>query len=86
MAAWLLKAWEQAPVHELYARMQKDGDFDGVGLDVVREAMQAGRVTVLVLASKGLYMQLHAAWKARVLALYELQVTWMHWGVSAQRR
>jgi len=85
VAAWLLKAWEQAPVHELYARMQKDGDFDGVGLDVVREAMQAGRVTALVLASKGLYMQLHAAWKARVLALYELQVTWMHWGVGAQR-
>ena len=81
VAAYMVKAWEKAPVLELYARMQAVGDFDGVGIAVVREAMDMGRLTPAVLANKGLYMQLHAAWKARVLELYELQVTWMHWGV-----
>jgi hypothetical protein len=83
VAAWLVKAWEKAPVLELYARMQRGGDFDGVGVAVVREAMEAGRLTAAVLASKGMYVQLHAAWKQRVLELYELQVTWMQWGARA---
>ena len=81
VAAYMVQAWEKAPVLELYARMHAGGDFDSVCIAVVREAMDMGRLAPAVLANKGLYMQLHAAWKARVLELYELQVTWMHWGV-----
>lgn len=83
VAAYLVKAWEKAPVHELYARMQPGGDFDGVGMAVVSEGMRMGELTALVLANKGLYMHLQAAWKQRVLELYELQITWMQWGVRA---
>jgi len=86
VAAYLVKAWEKAPVHELYARMQPGGDFDGVGMAVVGEAMRMGELTSLVLANKGLYMHLQAAWKQRVLELYELQITWMQWGVRAHAR
>ena len=83
VAEYLVKAWEKAPVHELYARMQRGGDFDGVGVAVVAESLRMGELTALVLANKGMYMHLQAAWKQRVLELYELQITWMHWGVRA---
>jgi hypothetical protein len=86
VAAYLVKAWEKTPVHELYARMQPGGDFDGVGMAVVGESMRMGELTALVLANKGLYMHLQAAWKQRVLELYELQITWMQWGVRAHAR
>ena len=86
VAAYLVKAWEKAPVHELYARMFGDGDFDGVGMAVVGESLRMGELTALVLANKGLYMHLQAAWKQRVLELYELQITWMQWGVCARAR
>jgi hypothetical protein len=45
-----------------------------------------GELTALVLVNKGLYTHLQAAWKQRVLELYELQVTWMQWGVRAHAR
>ena len=83
MAAYLVKAWEKAPVHELYARMFGGGDFDGVGMTVVGESLRMGELTALVLENKGLYMHLQAAWKQRVLELYELQITWMQWGMRA---
>ncbi len=86
VAAYLVKAWEKAPVHELYARMQSGGDLDGVGMAVVGESLRMGELTALVLANKGLYMHLQAVWKQRVLELYELQITWMQWGVRAQAR
>ncbi len=31
-------------------------------------------------------MHLQTAWKQRVLELYELQITWMQWGVGAHAR
>jgi hypothetical protein len=86
VAAYLVKGWEKASVHELYARMQPCGDFDGVGMAVVGESLRMGELTALVLVNKGLYTHLQAAWKQRVLELYELQVTWMQWGVRAHAR